>query len=239
MASDQREQRDDIDEKMRLEGLFLPFVLAAFATERSLFGRRIREFGMTPREDEILEIWKPVMRQHMLDVGSFFKTPIGNDVQDNILDIAVADAMEARAEQQSQAISNTSKRNMDKAVQTAYMAFQEQGEDFTNAALATVGLRFLTRSQLGRDTGIVVTSTQSAAETSKNISATATGKRKKTWVTMGDERVRLTHSIADGQTVDENEPFRVGASLLKYPGDTSLGASLDEIVNCRCSAVYE
>lgn len=60
----------------------------------------------------------------------------------------------------------------------------------------------------------------------------------KTWVTIGDARVRKTHQIANGQTVKDSLPFRVGGSLLMYPSDRSLGASTDQIVGCRCWASY-
>jgi hypothetical protein len=59
----------------------------------------------------------------------------------------------------------------------------------------------------------------------------------KTWVTVGDKRVRATHNAANFQTVPEGEPFVVGNSLLMFPGDTSLGAEISEIANCRCSSV--
>jgi len=61
---------------------------------------------------------------------------------------------------------------------------------------------------------------------------------EKTWQTMGDGKVRDKHKMANGQTVKLTEPFFVGGELLKYPGDMSLGASLGNIINCRCVCVY-
>lgn len=61
----------------------------------------------------------------------------------------------------------------------------------------------------------------------------------KIWVTMGDNRVRKTHRAANGQRVLDSQPFEVGSSLLKYPADGSLGASVAEIINCRCYCFYE
>ena len=67
----------------------------------------------------------------------------------------------------------------------------------------------------------------------------AKGKHKwKTWETILDGRERFTHNIADGQTQPVGMPFEVGASLLMYPHDGSLGASLSELINCRCSVSY-
>lgn len=58
------------------------------------------------------------------------------------------------------------------------------------------------------------------------------------WVSMGDEKVRETHADADGQEKPIDEAFEVGESLLMYPGDESLGAGPEEIVNCRCSEIF-
>lgn len=65
----------------------------------------------------------------------------------------------------------------------------------------------------------------------------------KSWVSMGDSRVRPHHMAADvdpqNEGVPVDEPFIVRGERLMYPGDSSLGASLDNVVNCRCSAVYD
>jgi len=58
---------------------------------------------------------------------------------------------------------------------------------------------------------------------------------KKEWVSTTDERTRDEHSNADGQQVDMDEPFTVGGEQLMYPGDTSLGASAWNTINCRCT----
>lgn len=70
---------------------------------------------------------------------------------------------------------------------------------------------------------------------SKSIKA---GKTKKKWIDVGDKRERKTHLEVGGTTLPIDEPFSVGDSLLQFPKDTSLGASADEIVNCRCSIQY-
>lgn len=60
----------------------------------------------------------------------------------------------------------------------------------------------------------------------------------KYWITALDERVRDSHRI-HGQTRRIDEPFElVSGALLMYPGDTSLGADVSEIINCRCVVGY-
>lgn len=63
-------------------------------------------------------------------------------------------------------------------------------------------------------------------------------KTKKKWIDVGDKRERKTHLEVGGTILPIDEPFSVGDSLLQFPKDTSLGASADEIVNCRCSIQY-
>lgn len=55
-----------------------------------------------------------------------------------------------------------------------------------------------------------------------------------TWVSIRDERVRGSHWEADGQTVPINEPFIVNGYKMMFPLDDSMGAPVDEIINCRC-----
>lgn len=68
--------------------------------------------------------------------------------------------------------------------------------------------------------------------------AVKAGKTKKKWIDVGDKRERKTHLEVGGTTLPIDESFSVGDSLLQFPKDTSLGASADEIVNCRCSIQY-
>ena len=68
--------------------------------------------------------------------------------------------------------------------------------------------------------------------------AVKAGKTKKKWIDVGDKRERKTHLEVGGTTLPIDEPFSVGDSLLQFPKDVSLGASADEIVNCRCSIQY-
>jgi hypothetical protein len=48
------------------------------------------------------------------------------------------------------------------------------------------------------------------------------------------DRTREWHLEADGQIRSLDEPFEVNGEQLLFPGDTSLGASADNIINCRC-----
>ena len=56
------------------------------------------------------------------------------------------------------------------------------------------------------------------------------------WDSAGDKRVRRSHRLLNRKRVGLNEPFvspLTGAKMM-HPGDTSLGASANETIMCRC-----
>ncbi len=59
---------------------------------------------------------------------------------------------------------------------------------------------------------------------------------QKEWIASFDDRVRDTHSQADGQIVMANNTFLVGGQPMMFPGDPAGGAA--ETINCRCSVAY-
>ncbi len=60
----------------------------------------------------------------------------------------------------------------------------------------------------------------------------------KTWTSLLDGRERPAHHEAHGQKVGVSDTFTVMGEALRFPGDTSRGASLANVINCRCSAAY-
>lgn len=61
---------------------------------------------------------------------------------------------------------------------------------------------------------------------------------QKMWITMGDKKVRKTHSAVNGVQIPALQPFILAGGLLMYPADSSLGVAFIEVVNCRCYAMY-
>lgn len=73
---------------------------------------------------------------------------------------------------------------------------------------------------------------------SEYADAILSGKTQKTWHAIIDKRTRETHAEVNGTTLPIDVPFEVGDSLLQFATDSSLGASPEELVNCRCSTSY-
>lgn len=77
-----------------------------------------------------------------------------------------------------------------------------------------------------------------ADEVAKSASAAGIAvEPMKTWITVGDSVVRPAHRGANKQKRGLNELYVVGGELLKYPKDSSHGASLSNTINCRCDSV--
>lgn len=57
----------------------------------------------------------------------------------------------------------------------------------------------------------------------------------KEWICAGGERSRRWHKSANGQKILIDEPFLVDGEQLMHPGDSSLGASARNVIQCRCS----
>ena len=69
-------------------------------------------------------------------------------------------------------------------------------------------------------------------------SAILAGKSKKQWMDIRDRKERETHRKV-GRTIKPiQDPFMVGNSFMLFPKDTSMGADMEEIANCRCSIRY-
>jgi SPP1 gp7 family putative phage head morphogenesis protein len=60
----------------------------------------------------------------------------------------------------------------------------------------------------------------------------------KTWITVGDHRVRSSHRSLNGVTIPFRELFEADSGPMMFPGDNSHGAGAEDIVNCRCSVLY-
>lgn len=58
------------------------------------------------------------------------------------------------------------------------------------------------------------------------------------WLATRDDRTRDTHKEADGQRQPWGTPYKVGDSELMFPGDPSLDAAAEEVINCRCTEYF-
>jgi SPP1 gp7 family putative phage head morphogenesis protein len=96
--------------------------------------------------------------------------------------------------------------------------------------------------ELGKKRSMVIARTETHNAAMAGVEAALKYKNikvgSKTWVAINDNRTRPSHVAVGGTTVPFDEPFSVGGAQMMRPGDASLGAGAEEIVNCRCSILY-
>ena len=114
---------------------------------------------------------------------------------------------------------------------------KKQGEALTDSDVIKVSQDSYAVS-MERATSVAENEANAILNGEEYSNAVKNGCTKKRWKSYRDERVRADHADVDGQVVDISRPFRVGKYMMMYPKDDSLGAGLEEIVNCRCSVEY-
>ena len=244
---------DDLNQKLRLEAAFLP-KLNAYGRQiiQQIVQRYARE-GMIVNVDEFNPALKKLLQDQYDLVGNVFGVGIRGDLPN---DVAITDEEGAaiaaalllffkdQSTKRSELIDETTNADIKSAFADA------QAEAITKGEIAVIAGALFSRAFRGRASGIALTETQFAAESAKltegevlaGVKPTVTGGTPqqsvvtKEWVSVGDSKVREAHVEADGQITNVNEPFTVGGQQLMYPGDGSLGAGPENIINCRCSS---
>ena len=84
---------------------------------------------------------------------------------------------------------------------------------------------------------IARTETVGAANAASLYNATAGGgEANKIWIAARDSRTRMHHREVDNKVVGKDERFKVGNSMMLYPGDKA--GSAEEVCNCRCVIAF-
>lgn len=254
---------DDLSKKLRLEKKLDSALRPLMNRMNKDFRKRYAATGTIINFSRYEGEMATILRQHYdrtarLFKGSAVKTTKQVTVQDEI-DLGVAEWQADRLETLPTALITTTQRDADKAVRDAQGQLIESDEPLSSVSVAALAAILNRRRLFGRLTGISITETQAAAESTRLIEAEVLSGRRpfsipldpfavtrpreeeikpasKQWVTVGDSRVRATHTSADRQTVDLDSPFIVGGFPMRHPGDSSLGAPVREWINCRCSS---
>lgn len=267
MTVDRRQAELDLNAKLVLESNFRPGLGRARADLVREVVRSLASTGSLPGvRNSSQEALEPILASHYAMVSTVFgdsaRTKLPSSVvatpEENAeIDAALAEIFARRATDQARIIAET---DDDDAVTALGIARLEQrrlvdeGEPMMSErelALATGAI--FGRKLDGRASGIVSLETQAAAEGSKlteidvlmGLVPFALGGSSspadvvKEWVTQGDSRVRDHHLDVDSDQVDVTKAFTVNGQKLMYPGDTSLGATADNVVNCRCASIFD
>jgi len=155
------------------------------------------------------------------------------------IDVRISQYINDHTKKQARFITDTIEEAIRKDLINTAIESAIQGERLTNGEVAKIAKDKFKEKIPARAEVIANTEITNIAGASKYAEASVINEKTevkivKTWITELDERARIDHILADGQTVGIDEPFIVGGEALNFPGDTSLGASIGNIINCRC-----
>ncbi len=159
----------------------------------------------------------------------------------------IMEVFTVRAAKQAELITRTTLKEMDRVVLVIHKRHDGEPTLDSHNLAPEMGQELIRRS-IPRAEATACYETQWAAETAKHFETMvlvgqlpevkgAKSLPVKMWDSLGDSRVRSWHLEADGVQVPINMPFSVKGQALQFPGDTSLGATPDNVINCRCSSV--
>lgn len=134
-------------------------------------------------------------------------------------------------------VSKDEKWNI-KAINSQMLQGIIQGEDIQKIANRLGNVTLMEHSAAVRNARTMTTAAENRGRTDSRKTAEDMGiVIQQRWMCTHDARTRDTHIEADGQMVDVGNYFRVGNSLLLYPGDPD--GEPQEVYNCRCTTVSE
>lgn len=184
--------------------------------------------------------------------------PAGNEEETNAaIESGLSMFAERESEESAIIIEGTTNRQLAAFTFDAVVAAAILGIFPTNEEIAEEAAGRFVRQSASRSRFIGIQEALNAVEGSRLIEANGlvdggadvsvegskpkplSGSLFREWIARVDdwENVRPTHKEAHGQRVfGTRTPFISGNSLLMYPGDTSLGASMEELAGCRCYA---
>ena len=243
--------------KMALERTVLPQIKSLFSQMTKDYVAELTRTGSVPSASDFQREWESVFLRHYRRVGRVF---LPNQRRSNLYEALINTKQTLSPEgnqqllssygrwsrefgaQQSQFVTETNQKDYMSALQQA----TEQTEDASALVIATAAGVILRRLFRGRETTIANVQTQAPAEEAKRQEAVAItveqggqeDEVEKRWQTVGDANVRVAHIAANGQQRPGNSAFSVGGEDLRYPGDSTLGASVGNTINCRCAALY-
>jgi hypothetical protein len=254
--------RTDLRQKLALERTFLGVLERYHQGVLRDFTHRVGISGMIPSLTERDAELTTLLREHYAETSETFTGTVSTQLPEDVPltsaeQLAITGALTAffdrTAPEHADTINRTAEDDMVRAVRLAYEEQPVDQPPLEQLEVAVLGAAILHRQLGARRISIATTETQLAAEATKATEAevlsglqpTVSGggprqvEPSKRWDSVSDNRVREAHLAADGQVVSLDQAFRVGGEQLMYPGDTSLGASVGNVINCRCSATYD
>tara|TARA_R100001460_G_scaffold95835_1_gene138066 strand:- start:1440 stop:3095 length:1656 start_codon:yes stop_codon:yes gene_type:complete len=182
-------------------------------------------------------------KKEIIEQGLFYRLVSVDDfpIQNVRSNKEVAEYITAQVDNLLPALSQTSKNRFNKtftkvlqeALDLGYTGSQLQNYVANNVK------KLLSKSNLTRALTIARTEGNKLANYGRQVGAKSTNLvYTKEWISQRDGKVRDAHIVLDGTEINEDSLFDYNGYRLDYPGDSSLGATPDLTVNCRCFLSY-
>ena len=255
----------DEAKKIKLEKTVIPEIRSLFNRMNKENAQSIAATGLPIVAGKYQPEWEALLRKHYTRVQDSFQGDIEatlDEIDQGLSDLELAVLLAAlilwrdqRARTASQIITNTNSKQITESVSMSRQLFTEQNERApSNRELGLGAAAIFRRKYKGRVGNIAMTETQASAENAKFSEASVLSgenpvdvlrpgsrvatKSIKKWNTVGDKAVRALHKAINGVKKLLNEAFETGGERLLHPGDSSLGASMKNLANCRCSLSF-
>ena len=253
-AERQRQGALDTAKKMRLEIPFAKDIRRLLKAISDDFYNEYIRSGTVIDVNEYTDDLNAALKKNYRNIANKFKNNLLSEkgINENI-EASLKTYIDTHSFRQTGLILDTTNELLNRDLQGSIITLSESGQELTNENVADLTWKKNSARAAGRAKTIAETETQNMAETTKQTEAdelaiagaviagvtVANQVLKKRYNANLDEKVRISHAIADGQIRRITEPFIVNGELMMYPSDTSLGASAANTVNCRCFVTYE
>lgn len=254
----------DIVKKVRLENELATELDSSFEKVGNDFENSFIQTNNAITTAETEREFDNIMSNHYDRTGNTFKKDLRRrltraqlletmNTLDDRIDEKLDNFKSEKLKTQTRFVKETNRKEFLASVSRIKRNALEEGRQLSQQQLAREANEDFKMRAKARTATIANTETQIVAEEAKDIEASTLQQNntelndgtqinennmKKIWNTVLDERTRLDHAFADGQRRDKSKPFDVGNSRMMKPGDTSLGAPPEQIINCRCSSNY-
>lgn len=243
--------------KLKLESLFKPSLNSFF----SQIGKDIAIVWAATQNIPSLHSFQTelvsILRSYYRKIAKEFNSKLSDRIimpeltaliqNDNKIPHNIVTYINNHSVDQAHIILDTTRKDLQEIAAKEIMKVAVNGQLTTDYTLGKSIQKAFEQSAESRTEIIAITETQIAAESIKfieaqGIDALANGLEDKpeitkTWSTILDNKTRHAHAAADMQVKPLNAPYIVKGQLLMFPGDVSLGATLDNIMGCRCDSV--
>ena len=256
-------QKDE-QKKIRLENISAKEINALFVQMNKANAQSIAATGNPIAAEDFQSDWENLIKRLDVRVQEAFQGDVADtlpedeqglsDVEFALLLAAFIAWRNKKSKASAQFITNTNKRQLGESINQGRELFAEQNDRMpSNRELAATTAAVFRRKYKPRVMGISATETQAAAEGTKIIEASVlsgadpstimnplipvTVKSTKTWRNTGTN-IRPLHKRLAGVTKTIDRAFETGGEQMMHPGDTSLGATMKNIANCKCALTF-